>query len=83
MVKRNYSKTPFNYSCIPYNVNAHLLSIPDGKPPHFDGADYSWRSHKIHNHLFSFYPSIWDVVENGMHVVDSDEKTTMLFTCKK
>jgi hypothetical protein len=30
MVNQNYS---FHYSCIPYNSNAHLLSIPLGKPP--------------------------------------------------
>jgi hypothetical protein len=29
-VNQNYS---FDYSCIPYNSNAHLLSIPLGKPP--------------------------------------------------
>jgi hypothetical protein len=40
-VKQNYSKTSFNYSCIPYNANAHLLSIPLGKPHHCDGEDYS------------------------------------------
>ena len=39
MVNQNYS---FDYSRIPYNSNAHLLSIPLGKPPHFDGADYSF-----------------------------------------
>jgi hypothetical protein len=33
MVKQNYTKTSFNYSHIPYNSNAHLLSIPLGKPP--------------------------------------------------
>jgi hypothetical protein len=33
-VNQNYS---FDYSCIPFNSNAHLLSIPLGKPPHFDG----------------------------------------------
>jgi hypothetical protein len=33
-VNQNYS---FDYSCIPYNSNAHLLYIPLGKPPHFDG----------------------------------------------
>jgi hypothetical protein len=38
-VNQNYS---FDYSCIPYNSNAHLLSIPLGKPPHFDGKDYSF-----------------------------------------
>jgi hypothetical protein len=31
----------FDYSRIPFNSNAHLLSIPLGKPPHFDGEDYS------------------------------------------
>jgi hypothetical protein len=35
-VNQNYS---FDYSRIPYNSNAHLLSIPLGKPPHFDGGD--------------------------------------------
>jgi hypothetical protein len=52
MVNQNYS---FDYSRIPYNSNAHLLSIPLGKPPHFDGEDYSFWSHIMHSHLF---PSI-------------------------
>jgi hypothetical protein len=39
MVNQKYS---FDYSRIPYNLNAHLLSIPLGKPPHFDGEDYSF-----------------------------------------
>jgi hypothetical protein len=38
-VNSNYS---FDYSRIPFNSNAHLLSIPLGKPPHFDGEDYSF-----------------------------------------
>jgi hypothetical protein len=40
-VNQNYS---FDYSRIPFNSNAHLLSIPLGKPPHFDGEDYSFWS---------------------------------------
>jgi hypothetical protein len=63
-VNQNYS---FDYSCISYNLNAHLLSIPLGKPPHFDGEDYSFWSHKMCSHLFSLHPSIWEIVENGMH----------------
>jgi hypothetical protein len=63
-VNQNYS---FDYSHIPYNLNAHLLSIPLGKPPHFDGEDYSFWSHKMHSHLFSLHPSIWEIVENEMH----------------
>ena len=38
-VNQNYS---FDYSYMPYNSNDHLLSIPLGKPPHFDGEDYSF-----------------------------------------
>jgi hypothetical protein len=69
MVSQNYS---FDYSCIPYNSIAHLLSIPLSKPPHFDGEDYYFWSHKMCSHLFSLYPSIWEVVENGMHLDSSD-----------
>jgi hypothetical protein len=68
-VNQNYS---FDYSRIPYNSNAHLLSILLGKPPHFDGEDYSFWSHKMCSHLFSLYPSIWEIVENGMHFDSND-----------
>jgi hypothetical protein len=68
-VKQNYS---FDYSRIPFNSNAHLLSIPLGKPPHFDGEDYSFWSHKMHSHLFSLHPIIWEVVENGIHFDSND-----------
>jgi hypothetical protein len=72
-VKQNYTRTSFNYSCISYNSNVHLLSIPLSKPPHFDGEAYSWWSHKMCSHLFSFHPSICDAVENRMHALDSDD----------
>jgi hypothetical protein len=62
-VNSNFS---FDYSHILFNSNAHLLSIPLGKPPHFDGEDYSFWSHNMRSHLFSLHPSIWEVVENGM-----------------
>jgi hypothetical protein len=48
LVNQNYS---FYYSRIPFNFNAHLLSIPLGKPPHFDGEDYSFWSHKMRSHF--------------------------------
>jgi hypothetical protein len=69
LVNQNYS---FDYSRIPYNSNAHLLSIPLGKPPHFDGEDYSFWSHKMRSHLFSLHPSIWEIVENRMHFDSTD-----------
>jgi hypothetical protein len=70
-VNSNFS---FDYSRIPVNSNAHLLSIPLGKPLHFDGEDYSFWSHKMRSHLFSLHPSIWEIVENGM-LFDSTKKT--------
>src|SRR5688572_23650505 len=68
-VNSNFS---FDYSRIPQSTNAHLLSIPLGKPPHFDGEDYGFWSHKMCSHLFSLHPSIWEIVENGMHFNSSD-----------
>jgi hypothetical protein len=68
-VNSNFS---FDYSRIPYNSNAHLLSIPLGKPPHFDGEDYAFWSHKMRSHLFSLHPSIWEIVENGMQFDSTD-----------
>jgi hypothetical protein len=66
------SKFSFDYSRIPYNSNAHLLSIPLGKPPQFDGEDYAFWSHKMCSHLFSLHPSIWEIVENGMQFDSTD-----------
>jgi hypothetical protein len=68
-VNSNYS---FDYSRIPFDSNAHLLSIPLGKPPHFDGEDYTFWSHKMRSHLFSLHPSIWEIVESGMHFDSTD-----------
>jgi hypothetical protein len=66
------SKFSFDYSRIPFNSNAHLLSIPLGKPPHFDGEDYSFWSHKMRSHLFFLHPSIWEIVENRMPFDSTD-----------
>ena len=68
-VNSNFS---FDYSRIPYSSNAHLLPIPLGKPPHFDGEDYGFWSHKMRTHLFSLHPSIWEIVESGMKFDSSD-----------
>src|SRR6187455_1682876 len=68
-VNSNFS---FDYSRIPQSSNSHLLSIPLGKPPHFDGEDYGFWSHKMRSHLFSLHPSIWEIVESGMHFDSTD-----------
>jgi hypothetical protein len=64
-VNQNYS---FDYSRMPYNSDAHLLSIPLGKPPHFDGEDYSFWSHKMCSHLFSLHPSIWEIMSKSIRM---------------
>jgi hypothetical protein len=56
--KSNFNCIPFNYSRIHRNLHAQLLSVPLGKPPHFDGEDYSWWSYKMKSHLCSLHPSI-------------------------
>ena len=68
-VNSNFS---FDYSRIPQSSNSHLLSIPLGKPPHFDGEDYGFWSHKMRSHIFSLHPSIWEIVDSGMHFNSSD-----------
>jgi hypothetical protein len=68
-INSNFS---FDYSRIPHSSNAHLLSIPLSKPPHFDGEDYGFWSHKMRSNLFSLHPSIWEIVESGMKFDSSD-----------
>jgi hypothetical protein len=68
-VNQNYS---FDYSRIPYNLNAHLLSIPLGNPHTLMERTIRFWSHKMCSHLFSLHPSIWEIVENGMHFDSTD-----------
>jgi hypothetical protein len=77
-VNSNFS---FDYSRILQNTNAHLLFIPLGKPPHFDGKDYGFWSHKMRSHLFSLHPSIWEIVESGMQFDSTDSPTFINEQC--
>jgi hypothetical protein len=60
---KKYSKIPLRYPRIP--KHAPLLFISLGKPPYFDGEDYSMWGEKLRNHLTSLHESIWDIVEFG------------------
>jgi hypothetical protein len=53
---KKYSKIPLCYPCIP--KRAPSLCIPLGKPPYFDGEDYSMWSDKMRHHLTSVHESI-------------------------
>jgi hypothetical protein len=64
--RKKFSKIPLRYPRIPKHTP--LLSIPLGKPPTFDGEDYSRWSDMMRYHLTSLHKSIWDVVEFGVQV---------------
>jgi hypothetical protein len=70
--RKKYSKIPLRYSCIPRHTP--LLSVPLGKPPSFDGEDYSRWSDMMRYHLTPLHKSIWDVVEFGVQVPSVGDK---------
>jgi hypothetical protein len=61
--RKKYSKMPLRYPRI--SKRTPLLSVPLGKPPMFEGEDYSMWSDKMKHHLTSLHKSIWDIVEYG------------------
>ena len=65
--RKKYSKMPLRYPRI-------LLSVPLGKPPMFEGEDYSMWSDKMRHHLTSLHKIIWDIVEYGVQVPKKGEK---------
>jgi hypothetical protein len=64
--RKKFSKTTLRYPCI--SKHTPLLSVPLGKPPAFNGEDYSRWSEMMKYHLTSLHTSIWDIVEFGAHV---------------
>jgi hypothetical protein len=54
--RKKYSKMPLRYPRI--SKHTPLLSIPLGKPPMFEGEDYSMWSDKMRDHLTSLHKSI-------------------------
>jgi hypothetical protein len=64
--RKKFSKIPLRYPRI--SKHTPLLSVPLGKPPVFNGEDYSRWSDMMRYHLISLHTSIWDIVEFGAHV---------------
>jgi hypothetical protein len=54
--RKKYSKMPLRYPRI--SRRTPLLSVPLGKPPMFEGEDYSMWSDKMRHHLTSLHKSI-------------------------
>jgi hypothetical protein len=70
--RKKFSKIPLRYPRIPKHTP--LLSVPLGKPPTFNGEDYSRWSDMMRYHLTSLHKSIWDVVEFGVQVPSVGDK---------
>jgi hypothetical protein len=70
--RKKFSKIPLHYPSIPKHTP--LLSVPLGKPPVFEGEDYSMWSARMKGHLTSLHKSIWDVVEYGAQVPQVGDK---------
>jgi hypothetical protein len=64
--RKKFSEIPLRYPRIPRHTP--LLSVPLGKPPMFNGEDYSRWSNLMRYHLTSLHKSIWDIVEFGVQV---------------
>jgi hypothetical protein len=70
--RKKYSKMPLRYPRISRHTS--LLSVPLGKPPMFEGEDYSMWSDKMRHHLTSLHKSICDIVEYGVQVPKKGDK---------
>jgi hypothetical protein len=70
--KRSYNTTPFNYDNLPRSST--FTSIPIGKPPYFDGMDYTKWSYSMRMHLIPLSPSIWNILCVGVGFPDKDEE---------
>jgi hypothetical protein len=64
--RKKFSKIPLRYPRI--SKHTPLLSVPLGKPPAFNGEDYSRWSEMMKFHLTTLHTSIWDIVEFGVQV---------------
>jgi hypothetical protein len=64
--RKKFNKIPLRYPHI--SKHTPLLSVPLGKPPTFNGEDYSRWSEMMKYHLTSLHTSIWDIVEFGAQV---------------
>jgi hypothetical protein len=64
--RKKFSKIRLRYPLI--SKHTPLLSVPLGKPPVFNGEDYSRWSDMMRYHLTPLHTSIWDIVEFGAQV---------------
>jgi hypothetical protein len=70
--KPSYNSMSFNYDNMP-STTAYTF-IPIGKAPYFDGTRYNQWKHYMKNYLYSISPEIWQVICDGVQILDEDEQ---------
>jgi hypothetical protein len=79
-----YNTVSFNYDCLNQFASAnHVHTGEAGKPPHFDGSDYSDWATKMRWHLMML--GVWEVVNVDLQVPQEDEEYNdcHAVTCKR
>jgi hypothetical protein len=69
------NNSTFNYDILPSNSTC-FMSLPIGKPPRFNGTNYTQWRHNMKMHLVSFNPGIWEVVYTCIEFPEEDESPT-------
>jgi hypothetical protein len=64
-----FYEVPHNYAQFPgNNSNEKFYSVHLGKPPPFDGKDYSKWAYDMQMHLYGLHPSLWKIVVVGVTI---------------
>ena len=65
--KKEYSRIPLDYDDInKYVSSSQFQHAKMGKPPFFNGENYTKWAYDMKMHLFSTHPLLWDIVVEGM-----------------
>jgi hypothetical protein len=74
----DFNEVPHNYAQFPGNhPNEKFYSVHLGKPPHFDGKDYSKWADDMQMHLYGLHPSVWKIVCVGVTISTEGEVPTI------
>jgi hypothetical protein len=70
--KPSYNSMFFNYNIMPSSTT--YTSVPIGKAVRFDELNYNqWKCY-MKNYLYSISPEVWQVVCDGVNILDEDEQ---------
>src|SRR5438132_13337563 len=58
------------------NFSSNFILVPLGKAPLLDGLNYADWVNKMKFHLIALHPSLWEVVNVGVHMPKSDDEVS-------